>query len=127
MSLGKRLKDIRKQLDLNQTEFANKLGSTLGALSKYETDKVVPNDVFIHHLCKLFSINEVWLKTGEGDMYIAITEEDRFAELLGELLVTENEQIKDIITKSIELDDRDLDFVYQLVNRLLEDKKTVKK
>lgn len=122
-SLGIRIKKIRKQEGLNQTEFAHKLGSTIGALSRYEIDKVIPNDVFIKHLCKVCHVNEDWLRTGNGEMYIATTDDEHFAELLGELLVSENDQIKDIITKTVDLDDRDLMIIHQLVDRLLEDKK----
>lgn len=123
MTLGRRIKQIRKENgDLTQTEFAEKLGSTLGAISKYEVDRVTPNDVFIQHLCKLFSVSEHWLKTGEGEMYVPVTEDDKFAEALGSLLISENEQIKEIITKAMELDDRDLSIIQVLVDRLLESK-----
>lgn len=119
-SLGMRIKQIRKQEGLNQTEFANKLGSTIGALSRYEIDKVKPNDVFIKHLCKVFHINEEWLRNGNGEMYFTLTDEEQFSEILGELLVSENEQIKDIIMKTLELDETDLTIIHQLVDRLLE-------
>ena len=118
-SLGMRIKQIRKEEGLNQTEFANKLGSTIGALSRYEIDKVIPNDVFIKHLCKVCHISENWLRTGDGEMYTTSSEDD-FSELLGELLVSENDQIKDIIMKTMELDDKDLMIIHQLVDRLLE-------
>lgn len=118
-SLGMRIKQIRKQEGFNQTEFASKLGSTIGALSRYEIDKVIPNDVFIKHLCQVFHINEDWLRTGNGEMYLALTNDEQFSELLGELLVSENDQIKDIIMKTMELDDEDLTILHQLIDRLL--------
>ncbi|HBJ00694.1 MAG TPA: XRE family transcriptional regulator [Lysinibacillus sp.] len=118
-SLGMRIKQIRKQEGLNQTEFASKLGSTIGALSRYEIDKVIPNDVFIKHLCRVFHINEDWLRTGNGEMYLALTNDDKFSEMLGELLVSEDDQIKNIIMKTMELDDEDLTIIHQLVDRLL--------
>lgn len=88
---------------------------------------MIPNDVFIHHLCKLFNINRTWLQTGDGDIYLTFTTEDQHTQLLGRLLATNNELLKELIIKSIDLDDRDLDFVFQLVNRLLEDKSTSNK
>ena len=69
MSLGKRIKQIRKDYKLNQTEFAKKLGSTFAAVSKYEIDKVTPNDVFINLLCNDFKVNKHWLMTGEKAVY----------------------------------------------------------
>lgn len=56
-------------------------------------------------------------------MYITFTEDEQFASLLGELLVTENEEIKDIIMKANELDDFDLKTINQLIDRLIEKNK----
>lgn len=68
-TLGTRLKTVRKHLGFkSQAAYAEELGTTLAAYSKYETNVVTPTDSFIKLVCSKFSINEEWLRTGEGEM-----------------------------------------------------------
>ena len=64
-----RIKRIRKDLGMNQTEFGEELGVTLAAYSKYETGKVVPDKSVRMLICTKFNVNETWLETGEGNPY----------------------------------------------------------
>lgn len=64
-----RIKRIRKDLNMNQTEFGEAIGVTLAAYSKYETGKVVPDKSIRLLICSKFGVNETWLETGEGDPY----------------------------------------------------------
>ena len=64
-----RIKKIRKDLGLNQTEFGEELGVTLAAYSKYETGKVLPDKSIRLLICTKFNVNETWLETGEGMPY----------------------------------------------------------
>ena len=64
-----RIKLIRKNLKMNQTEFGAELGVTLAALSKYETGVVIPDKSIRLLICEKFNVNEDWLETGEGVPY----------------------------------------------------------
>ena len=119
-SIGERIRKVRKNEDLSQEAFANKMAVTRNMIATYELNRVEPTDLFIDSLCTKFNIDEKWLRSGEGEMYITLDENDRFAALLGDILVTENEQIKDIITKTLELDEVDLKIINQLIDSLIE-------
>lgn len=64
-----RIKKIRKDLNMNQTEFGAAIGTTLAAYSKYETGKVLPDKTTRLLICAKFNVNETWLETGEGVPY----------------------------------------------------------
>lgn len=64
-----RIRRIRKDLNMNQTEFGNEIGVTFAALSKYESGKVVPDKSIRLLICQKFNVNETWLETGEGVPY----------------------------------------------------------
>ena len=66
----KRIQMIRKKFKLNQTEFGKLCGKTQGAITKYETGRVIPDEAFIKLICIKFNVNEEWLRTGKGDMFI---------------------------------------------------------
>lgn len=120
MTIGSRLKLLRDSLDLSMAAFGEKIKMTSSNISKMEKDQRVVTDRTIALISSEFGVSEQWLKTGEGDMFIAITEGDKFAELLGELLVAEdNDLVKEIVTKVVELDDDYLLVIEQLIDGLL--------
>lgn len=64
-----RLKKLRKELGLNQTEFANRLGLTQSTITLLEHGKTPITDKHIKPICSVFNVNENWFKTGEGQMF----------------------------------------------------------
>lgn len=68
--MHERIKKVRKALDLTQQEFADRLCIKRNTVATYETGKSNPSDAAVVLICKTFSINEDWLRTGEGEMFI---------------------------------------------------------
>ncbi|MFW7187304.1 helix-turn-helix domain-containing protein [Lysinibacillus sp. BNK-21] len=117
--IGERIQEIRKENGLSQEEFGKRLAVSRNVVAKYENGLVEPPELFINHLCIKFGVSENWLKTGEGEVYSAINEEDLFSEKLGKILASENDMIKDIISKASELDDDYLLMLHQLIDGML--------
>lgn len=69
MTIGERIKKVRKDKDLTQQLFAEKIGTTANVLTNYETGRRNPSSSVINNICKTFSINEEWLRNGTGEMY----------------------------------------------------------
>ena len=74
-----RIKELRKALGLNQTEFGEKLGVTTSAISGYELGTIAPSNSIIKSICREFAVNETWLRTGEGEMKQSPTREQEMA------------------------------------------------
>ena len=85
-NLKERIKALRKALDLTQQEFADKIGMKRNTVANYETGRNEPSASVISLICREFSINENWLRTGEGDMKIEIPEEDLYSRAAASLL-----------------------------------------
>lgn len=64
-----RIRRVRKDMKMNQTEFGQAIGVSFAALSKYETGTVVPDKSIRMLICQKFNVNEDWLERGEGDPY----------------------------------------------------------
>ena len=65
-----RFKNIRKAKGLTMEQFGKRLGVTKSAVSKWESGgREITNQV-IKAVCKEFGVNENWLRTGEGDMFV---------------------------------------------------------
>lgn len=69
--MKERIKKIRKELDLTQQEFADRLHIKRNTVASYETGKSNLSDGAISLVCREFNVNEEWLRTGEGEMFRA--------------------------------------------------------
>lgn len=78
MSIGKRIKQIRKELNLTMEAFGKQIGVTRNSISMIESEKNNPSDQSIRSICREFGIREEWLRTGQGSMK---AEQSRFDEL----------------------------------------------
>ena len=68
--MNKRIKTIRRILDLTQQEFADRIGVKRNTIANYETGRNTPIDSVISLICREFKINENWLRNGVGDMFV---------------------------------------------------------
>ena len=66
-----RLKLLRKELNLTQQELADKLGIKRTTIGNYEVGRNEPVDSVISLICDRLNVNEEWLKTGAGDMFVS--------------------------------------------------------
>lgn len=64
-----RLKELRKALNLNQTEFAQQLGLTQSTITLLEHGKSPITEKHIKPICSVFNVNENWFRTGRGEMF----------------------------------------------------------
>lgn len=70
MSIGKRLKNIRKALNLNQTDFGSRINLSQTTIGQYEKETRPITERVISQLVSEFHINEEYLRHGTGDMFI---------------------------------------------------------
>ncbi len=69
MNTGKRIKRLRKMLDLTQQKFGERLGIKGNTVAQYELGKSNPVDSVVSLICREFNVNEKWLRNGEGEMF----------------------------------------------------------
>ncbi|MEQ2363919.1 helix-turn-helix transcriptional regulator [Coprococcus sp. CLA-AA-H190] len=92
--MNERLKKLRKTLDLTQQEFADRLGISRGNIGSYEVGKSALSDAVISLICREFNVNEDWLRTGEGEMFIQMTRDEEIAAFVAKALRTEEDSFK---------------------------------
>ncbi|MCI8949838.1 MAG: helix-turn-helix transcriptional regulator [Lachnospiraceae bacterium] len=106
MILKDRIKKLRKELDLTQQEFADKLGVSRNNIASYETGKSNLGDTAISLICTKFNVNEEWLRDGTGEMFIKQSPDEQIATFIGGLLKDEEDSFKRrLISGLCELDD----------------------
>lgn len=84
--MNKRITAIRKNANLNQQAFADKIGLTKNFVSLLETGNRAPSDRTVSDICREFGINEKWLRTGEGEMIKPVNRDAEIASFMGDVM-----------------------------------------
>lgn len=92
-----RIKKLRKELDLTQQAFADKIGMKQNTIAQYEMGRTTPSDAIIFSICREFDVNEDWLRTGKGEMFIEMTEQEKIMNYTGLLLKDKDSVIANAI------------------------------
>ena len=92
--LKNRIKLIRKELGLTQQEFSDRIGIKRGAIANYEIGRNEPVDSVISLICREFNVNEEWLRTGKGEVFIQLDKEDMLMQWAGNVLGNETNSFK---------------------------------
>jgi len=83
--MNDRIRLLRKTLGLNQGEFAECLAMQSSALSMIEVGENALTEKNVRLICMTFNVNKNWLRTGEGEMFVASPFEKEFSEIYGRL------------------------------------------
>ena len=92
--MNERIRKLRRQLDLTQQEFADRIGVKQNTVAQYEMGRNVPIDPVISLICKEFNVNEDWLRYRKGDMFIELDKEDQLMQWAGRVLGSETDSFK---------------------------------
>lgn len=92
--MNNRISEVRRKSGLNQQEFANKIGLTKNFISLLETGNRIPSDRTISAICREFSVNEAWLRTGNGEMFRQETRDEQIASFIGDLMRDEPDSFR---------------------------------
>ena len=94
LNMCERFKEIRTQLKMRQGDFAKEIKTTQGHVSDIENKRKGVSDRVVEIICLKFNVNENWLRTGEGEMFIELTKEEEIATFTGEVLRDEDDSFK---------------------------------
>ena len=92
--MNERLKKLRKELDMTQQEFADSIGIKRSTMATYAAGRNIPIDAVVSLICREFNVNEKWLRTGEGEMFIELSRSDEIAQFVGQLMTEEDDSFK---------------------------------
>lgn len=81
--MKERLKAIRKhpKINLSQEAFGERVGVKGNTIGNYELGLRNPSNAVIFSICREFNVNEEWLRTGKGNMFNLLPEDDEFVSL----------------------------------------------
>ena len=105
MGIETRIKEVRKHLDLTQTEFGEVFGVSRNVINSYERGVVAPIPLFIESLCTKYGVDQTWLETGEGEMFRAPSVDEELAAFVADVISDDNEFKKRVFYAMSRMDD----------------------
>lgn len=84
--MNSRLKQVRKTLGINQTDFGARIGLNQSTIAGYESGIRQISPATILAICKEYNVSESWLRSGEGDMFRPVSRDEEIAAFVGDIL-----------------------------------------
>ena len=78
-TIGEQIRDARKALSLTQKEFSAALGMSENYIWQIEKGQREPSDRTIKDICRIFGVNEIWLRTGVGEPFTPLSRSEELA------------------------------------------------
>jgi transcriptional regulator with XRE-family HTH domain len=127
-SVNDRFKMLRKLCNKSQEEFGRVIGITKSGISDIEGGrrKVTEQHIIMLRNWSEFNVNENWLRTGSGDMFNELPEEDEMARYVEELLYDTGSDsvynlIKSVMRTYNKLDGKSQEVIRNSIDMLIED------
>lgn len=118
MTQNERVKEIRKTFGLTLEKFGERIGVTRGSMSNIENGNRNLTEQMTKSICREFSVDYMWLTTGEGEMFIDT--DDDFIERIDRIMAGEDEARKNLFKFMLELSDEDIVALDRLMKKAIE-------
>ena len=123
-NINERITECIQKSGLTKTAFAERINLTQSFVSKLAAGLSTPSDRTIADIVREFNINEVWLRTGEGEMYRQLSRDDEIAQFIGGVLSDDRDNFKKrFISALSKLDEREWEAIERMAKLMAEEKK----
>ncbi|WP_066679364.1 helix-turn-helix domain-containing protein [Clostridium septicum] len=101
-----RVKTLRKILNLTQQEFGGSIKLSKSSIGNIENGIINLTDRNISNICESHNVNEQWLRTGNGDMFVQLDDTERIVKTINTFPINDIKKscIKELLSLSNEDD-----------------------
>ena len=99
--MNTRIEEIRKYNKLSRAAFGERIGVSGDVINNLERGRVELKDHIFKLICMEFNVNEEWLRTGEGEMFIPVSRDDEIAKFTADLLKEEPDSFKNRLVSTL--------------------------
>lgn len=118
--MNERIRELREFLGKSQEDFAQSLELSRNYISLVENGQRNMSSHTIKVLCTLYDVNENWLRTGEGMMFVEKTEDEEISEMLADIQLSGSNSFKHRLAVALaRLDDDGWKWLEEFVNSIV--------
>lgn len=94
-TIGERIAQLIDETNnLTRTKFAETLGISQAFVSQICSGVRVPSDRTISDICRVFKVNETWLRDGVGPMKTELTQDEQLVEFMTDLMAESSDSFR---------------------------------
>lgn len=113
-----RISELINEMDETKSKFAKKLNVSQPFVSQLCSGVSVPSDRTIADICRIYNVNEEWLRNGTGEMFVPRSKNQVITDFLADLIKEDNTFRKNLVETLAELDEDDWEVLAKLAKRL---------
>ena len=123
-TISNRIMYVVKVKAKNKSEFARSIKVTPAYISKLSKNpESVPSDRTIYDICREFNVNETWLRTGEGEMFVQVSRDEEITSFLGDVLADKPNFRKKLISVMARMTVEEWEMLERKVTELIKEMK----
>lgn len=120
MNIGERIRLLRKnELKMTQDDFASKIDISRSNIGNIEIGRIAVTERIIASICREFSVNEEWLRTGNGEMFVPLTRNQLITDFTADLIMEDNTFKKRLVEALAKLDENEWEVLEKLAESLI--------
>ena len=122
LNIGERIEILRKDLSMSRRVFGEKLGVSESVIVNIEYDRLKRPDqkeALYKLICKEFNVNEEWLRTGNGEMFIPLTRDQLITDFAADLIMENDTFKKRLVEALAKLDENEWEVLEKLAESLI--------
>ena len=123
MEMHERIVAVLKETGLTKTAFAARLNLSQPHVSRLCTGETRPSDRTINDICKTFGVNEPWLRTGEGEMFVDRSKKEEIAFIVGRILHDDSDFRQKLISVLARMTPEETELLKKMAVELAEEMK----
>ena len=89
-----RIKEVRKAKGLSQAAFGAPFGANRDMINNVENGRAAVSDIMVASICRTYDVNEHWLRTGEGEMFVQISRDKEIMRFVGDVMQGEDDNFR---------------------------------
>ena len=121
--LSERISLIVASSKLSKTKFAEQINISQPYLSQLCAGIKTPSDRTITDICREFNVNEVWLRTGDGEPYQAESRQEQIMKFAVQTIKGSDEFRKQFVSMLAKLDVEDWEVLAKIYNKMAGEEK----
>lgn len=118
-----RIKLLRtEELHMTQTEFGEALGVKRDVINNIENNRLKnpeKQEPIYRLMCEKFNVNEEWLRTGNGEMFVPLTRNQLITDFATDLIMEDNAFKKRLVEALAKLDESEWEVLEKLAESLI--------
>ena len=84
--MNSRIKEVRKAKGLSQAAFGAPFGANRDMINNVENGRAAVSDIMVASICRTYDVNERWLRTGEGEMFVQISRDQEIMDFVADTM-----------------------------------------